>query len=101
MARKIHVIEKADLIRRIEDNIHESGYWDIKPQTAESLIGGDIYFHRKQKEESFFGGKILAYRIHEEEDERKGRIIFRFEFSREHRNILSGSGGWSNAMKII
>jgi hypothetical protein len=101
MSKTVHVLEKAGLMKLIEGNIHDSGYWKVSPTVAESLIGGDIYFHKKQKEASYFGGKILSYRVHEEEDEHRGRIIFRFESSREHRNVLSGDGGWSNAMKII
>jgi hypothetical protein len=102
MPRRIHLIEKLNLIQRIEGNIHESGYWEVSSQIAHDLVGGDIYFHRKQKEPSFFGGKILSYRIHEADDEYpRGRIIFRFEFSQKHRGVLAGDGGWSYEKKII
>jgi hypothetical protein len=50
--RKIHLIEKRGLFQRIDGNIYESGYWDISTQTADELIGGDIHFHKKQKEPS-------------------------------------------------
>ena len=79
MTKTIHLLEKAGLIKKLDGNIHESGFWKLTPMIAESLIGGDIYFHKKQKEASYFGGKILAYRLHEENDERCGRIIFQFE----------------------
>src|SRR3954469_894384 len=92
MAKKIHLIEKAGLFKKLDGNIHESGFWAVTPEVAESLIGGDVYFHKKQKETSFFGGKILSYRVHEEEDEHKGRIIFKFEFSRDHRDVSAGDG---------
>ena|SRR5256885_927522 len=102
MSRRIHLIEKLNLIQRIEGNIHESGYWEVAPQIAAELVGGDIYFHKKQKEPSFFGGKILAYRIHEADDEYpRGRIIFRFEATRDHRGVLAGAGGWSYEKKIV
>jgi len=64
-------------------------------------MGADIYFHKKQKEPSFYGGKIISYRIYNENDKHKGRIIFRFEYARDHRGVLAGAGGWSNEMKIV
>ena|SRR5438067_2644576 len=101
MTRKIHLIERLGHIKKIEGRIHESGFWDVSSQTAQELVGGDIYFHKKQKEPSYFGGKILGYRIHEKDDEYRGRIIFRFEYSAGHRNVSAGSGGWSNEKKIV
>ena len=88
-------------IKKLEGRIFESGLWAVTAQTAQSLLEGDIYFHKRQKEPSFFGGKILGYRIHGEEDEYQGRIIFRFEYSAGHRNVSAGSGGWSNEKKIV
>ncbi len=101
MTRKIHLIERMGHIEKLEAGIFESGLWDVSPPTARSLVGGDIYFHKKQKEPSYFGGKILGYRIHGEDDEYHGRIIFRFEYSAKHRNVSAGSGGWSNEKKIV
>ena len=101
MTRKIHLIERMGHIQKIEGRICESGLWDVSPSMAQSLIGGDIYFHKKQKEASYFGGKILGYRIHESDDQYDGRIIFRFEPSTEHKNVSSGIGGWSNEKKIV
>src|SRR5437667_3644467 len=101
MSKRIHLIERESLFIKIEGHVHESGYWGVGDETAQSLVGGDIYFHKKQKEESFFGGKIVGFRVHQDDDERHGRIIFRFEFSSAHRGVLAGNGGWSNAMKIV
>lgn len=101
MTRKIHLIERMGHIQKIEGRINESGLWDVSAQTAQSLVGGDIYFHKKQKEPSYFGGKILGYRVHEVDDEYRGRIIFRFEYSAEHRNVSAGHGGWANEKKIV
>lgn len=101
MARRIHLIEDLGLMQRIDGNIFESGNWKVTPQQAEGLIGGDIYFHKKQKEPSFYGGKILGYRIYESDDELNGRIIFRFEYSRSHKGVLAGDEGWSYEKKII
>ncbi len=101
MARKIHLIEKLSNFKKIDGNVLESGYWDLSPYTAQELVGGDIYFHKKQKEPSFYGGRILSYRIHENDDKYRDRIIFRFEYSQNHRGVLAGDGGWSYEKKII
>jgi len=101
MPRGIHLIERSGRIQKIEGSVHESGFWDVTLQTAQELVGGEIYFHKKQKEPSFFGGKIVGYRIHDGDDEYHGRIIFRFESSREHRNVSAGAGGWSYEKKIV
>ncbi len=101
MTRRIHLIEKMGYIKKLEGQIFESGFWAVPLYTAQSLLDGDIYFHKKQKETSFFGGKILGYRIHEEDDEYHRRIIFRFEYSAEHKNVSSGDGGWSKEKKIV
>jgi hypothetical protein len=101
MPRRIHLIERVNRIEKLEGSLHESGLWDVPPRTAEELVGGDIYFHKKQKEPSFFGGRVVGYRIYEGEDEYRGRVIFRFESSREHRNISAGAGGWSYEKKIV
>ena len=101
MSKRIHCIEKLGLFQRIEGNIYDSGYWDVSLLRAEALVGGDIYFHKKQKEPSFFGGKIFGVRVHDKDDEYKGRILFRFEFTRDHRGVMAGDGGWSFAMKVV
>ena len=49
MTRKIYLIERLGHIQKIEGRICESGRWDISSQTAQALVGGDIYFHKKQK----------------------------------------------------
>lgn len=101
MTRKIYLIERLRNFKKIEGGVHESGLWDVATHTAQSLVGGDIYFHDRQKEPSYFGGKILGYRIHESDDQYNGRIVFLFEPSIEHKKVSSGSGGWSNEKKIV
>lgn len=105
MARRIHFIEKLGHFKKLEGNIHESWCWDLTPQTAESLVGGDVYFHKRQKEPSYFGGKILSYRVHDSDEGEysgcRGRIVFTFESSREHKNVSAGEGGWAFMQKII
>ena len=101
MPQRIHFIEKLDLIKKVQGNVFDSGFWDVPAATAEALIGGDIYFHRKQKEPSYFGGKITGYRISEADAEYPGRVIFRFEYSSTHRGVSAGGGGWSYEKKIV
>jgi hypothetical protein len=101
MTPRIHVIERLRNFDHIGGGIHDSGLWDVSIQTADALVGGDIYFHDKQKEPSYYGGKILSYSVHEVDDEYRGRIIFRFAYSRDHRNALAGAGGWSYEKKIV
>lgn len=101
MPRRIHFIERLKNFEKIEGDIWESGLWAVSPATAESLVGADIYFHRKKKETSYFGGRILGYRIHDGNDEYRGRIIFRFEYSRAHKDISAGDEGWSFEKKIV
>ena len=97
---RIHLIEKNDRIRPV-NTFHESGYWILPQETAQALVGGDIYFHKKRNEPSFYGGKITGWRIHEDNDQFKNRIIFIFEFSQAHKNVLAEKGGWSYDRKIV
>ena len=105
MPRRIHLIERNGAFKKLEGNVHETWCWKMTAQVAESLVGGDIYFHKKQKEPSYFGGKILAYRVHDSDEgevpDCRGRVIFTFEFSREHRGVSAGEGGWSFMQKIV
>ncbi|MET0645373.1 MAG: hypothetical protein ABW208_02060 [Pyrinomonadaceae bacterium] len=105
MPRRIHLIERVGHFKKLEGNVIESWCWKVSPQTAESLVGGDIYFHKGQKEPSYFGGKILSYRVHDSDEGEfplcRGRVIFTFESSREHRNVSAGDGGWSYQQKIV
>ena len=101
MPRRIHLIERVSSFKKIEGNVLESWCWDVTPKTAQALVGGGIYFHKKQKEPSYYGGKILSYRIHDGDDDCRGRIIFTFKYSREYKNISAGDGGWSYQKKIV
>ena len=105
MPGRIHLIERVTHFKRIEDSIFESWCWDVTPQKAQALVGGDIYFHKKQKEPSYYGGKILGYRIHDSDGGEypgcRGRVVFIFEYSREHKNVSAGEGGWSYEKKIV
>ncbi|MDQ5839051.1 MAG: hypothetical protein M3379_19915 [Acidobacteriota bacterium] len=102
---RIHLIERGGHFNPIKGNVFESWCWEVTPQTAQALVGGDIYFHKKQKEPSYYGGKILGYRIHDSNEgfapNCSGRVIFTFEYSRGHKNVSAGKGGWSQEKKIV
>ncbi len=105
MPRRIHLIERGNAFVRVEGNVFESWCWDITPEVAETLVGGDIYFHKKQKEPSHFGGKVLGYRVHDSDEGRfpgcRGRVVFTFEYSRGHKEVSAGEGGWSYEKKVV
>jgi hypothetical protein len=105
MPGRIHLIERVTHFIRIEGNVFESWCWDVTPQKAEALVGGDIYFHKKQKELSYYGGKIIEYRVHDSDEGTYpgclGRVIFTFEYSHAHKNVSAGEGGWSYEKKIV
>ena len=102
MTPTIHLIEDLGNMKMLNKaNFEwESGWWAVAPETAEKLIGGHIYFHKKQAEPSFFGGLILGYRI-ETTGEWVGRVIFRFKTGLEFKGIKAGSSGWGMEKKIV
>lgn len=100
-ATGIHLIEKLGLIRQIEgpSGEYESGFWKVGHRTAEGLVGGDIYFHRKRAEPSFFGGRILSFRI-QPDGKYADRIIFRFRAMPSRQGVATGSDGWGMEKKF-
>jgi hypothetical protein len=96
----IHLIEKFNNFVKLQDNTWESGWWSIDESKAKKLVGGEIYFHKKQLEPSFYGGTITGYRI-EQDGQYQGRIIFKLQYSEAGRNVKTDKHGWSKKMKII
>jgi hypothetical protein len=96
----IHLIENLNNFVKLQDNIWESGWWNIDEDKAKKLVGGEIYFHKKQQEPSFYGGTITGYRI-EQDGQYQGRIIFTLRHSKACRNVKTDKHGWSKKMKII
>lgn len=98
----IHLIERLDNVRRIDKDRKEweSGYWAISEDTAQKLIGGDLYLHRAQNEESYFGGEILSYHVHASGPE-AGRIVFRIQFDPKYKGVKTGREGWGNEKKYV
>ena len=98
----IHVVERLHHERRVEMTTDdwESGYWAIARETAERLIGGQIFLHGGQAEPSRFGGDILSFRV-QTGGEFDGRIIFRFRPTTQCKGIVTSRQGWGNEKKVI
>lgn len=96
----IHLIENVNNFARLKDNAWESGWWVLDESKALKLVGGEIYFHKKQQEPSFYGGTITGYRV-EQNGQYEGRIVFAFEHSQSCRNVKTDKHGWSKKMKLI
>lgn len=99
----VHFVEHKNNIHRIPDTPGEweSGYWVIAEETAQRLIGGDLYLHSGQNEPSHFGGKIVAFRIHRDGSEIDGRIVFRIRPTIEYKGVVTGREGWGNEKKLV
>ena len=97
---QIHLIEKLNNFKKLRDDIWESGWWKLKEDKAQKLVGGKIYFHKERQEPSFYGGTVRGYRV-EQDGQYQGRIIFEFQYSQACREIRTDRSGWSMKMKII
>jgi len=102
--KRIHLIERNYrnyLSQRGTDGKEwESGFWSLPEDKAKKLIGGTILFHKAKSTPSFSGGIILDCRIHDR-GEWKGKVIFKFEYQTNHRNIWVDGRGWRRDTKIV
>ncbi len=96
----IHMVEPLNNFVKLPDHQWESGCWAIEESKARDLVGGEIYFHKKQQEPSFFGGIITGYRIAEDEQNHK-KVVFTLQYKEDCRNVRTDKNGWSKRMKII
>lgn len=98
----IHLVERLGDLRKVDatNQEWESGFWVVGEDTAQRLVGGDIYLHEGQNEPSHFGGRIVSYRVHRGDDV-DGRIVFRFRAAMEYRGVRTGRAGWGNEKKIV
>ena len=96
---EIHLIENVRKFIRLQDDVWESGWWGLNENKARELVGSAIYFHRKRTEPSFYGGIIKGYRV-EPDGVHQGRIVFKFLYSHDCRNIKTDKTGWSKEMKV-
>lgn len=96
----IHIIEPLNNFVKLPDGRWESGWWNIDESKAKELVGGEIYFHKKQQEPSFFGGSITGYHI-DQDPQYQGKIVFTLQYNAACRNVKTDKYGWSKKMKII
>jgi hypothetical protein len=99
----LHLIERLNNVRKLVDAppFWESGYWAIPVETAERLIGGDLYLHSGQLEPSHFGGKIVGYRVHNDGTDIDGRIVFRIAPNPTYKGVKTERAGWGNEKKFV
>jgi len=99
---KIHFIERAGRFERVPKSKDEweSGYWKLTEKAAAGLVGGDVYFHSARRDPSHFGGTILGSRV-QVDGEFAGRTVVRFRYTKEHRGVRAGDGGWGVDRKIV
>jgi hypothetical protein len=101
----IHLIKKTDAgLPAIvpvagEPNAYTCGFWTLGEEKARSLIGGQIYFHERQRDPSFYGGQIVDAR-RTVGGEYAGKVVFKFIFSEDCRGVTTGRDGWSQEMKL-
>jgi hypothetical protein len=96
----IHIVEPLNNFVKLPDSRWESGWWNLDESKAKELIGGEIFFHKKQQEPSFFGGIITGYRT-EQDAKNQDRIVFTLQYNSACRNVKTDKAGWSKKMKII
>lgn len=99
---KIHFIEREGRFERVPKSPDEweSGYWKLTAANAASLVGGDVYFHSAQKDPSHFGGAILGSRV-QIDGPFAGKTVLRFRYTKKHRGVRAGVGGWGVERKIV
>jgi hypothetical protein len=99
---KIHLIERDGRFERVPKTKDEweSGYWSLTQAVAASLVGGDVYFHSAQRDASHFGGAILSSRV-QADGQFAGRTVLRVRYTKEHRGVRAGKGGWGVEKKIV
>lgn len=101
----IHFVERKNNVTKVAGTADEweSGYWVVGEETAQGLVGGDLYLHEKQDSPSHFGGTILSYRVLRDarQPDIQGRLIFRIRATVAHRGVSTEREGWGNEKKIV
>jgi hypothetical protein len=99
----LHLVARLNNVRKVSTDplVWESGYWVVAEETAERLIGGDLYLHTGQLDASHFGGTILGYRVHRDGTEIDGRLVFRIAPTPGHKGVSTGREGWGNEKKFV
>lgn len=101
----VHFVERLNNVRPLQgsEGEWESGYWVIADDTAQRLVGGDLYLHSGQSDASHFGGKILSFRVHCDPANLAidGRIVFRIKPTLGHKGVQTAREGWGNEKKLV
>lgn len=96
----IHLVERVNNVKRLPaPGEWESGYWFLSEESAEKLVGGDIYLHTGQQDASHFGGTILGYRVEQSGSDTDGKIVFRFAATMEHKGVFQREG-WGQEKSV-
>ena len=84
----IHLIERLGNYSCVDkaSNEWESGYWVVAEETAQRLVGGQLYLHDGQGAPSRFGGDIMSFRVHRG-GALDGRLVFRFRPNRPVQGV--------------
>jgi hypothetical protein len=98
---KVHFIERITNIKMLskEDNLWESHAWALSKDTADKLIGAEVYFHKGQDKPSHFGGIVLNYRFIES-GENEGRVAITFKAESRFKDVKTDKKGWSMEKKF-
>jgi hypothetical protein len=96
----IHLVQPLNNFVKLQDNLWESGSWDLDESQVKKLVGGEIYFHKKRGEPSFYGGEIVGYRVNQD-GEYQGKIVLQLQHRLSCRNVRTDKSGWKKNAKII
>lgn len=59
----LHVICKGGCnLKRITQNVFDSGYWPVNEDDAGLLVGGVLCLHETKSSKSYFGGVVMSFR---------------------------------------
>jgi hypothetical protein len=77
--------DRLNLTRGGQPDTWESGFWDVSPADASTLVGGMLYLHQSKGDRSYFGGRISSFREVDTDHVKKARIVFAFTFDAKAR----------------
>ncbi len=98
----IHLVERVPSVSKIdrEKNVWECKYWQVDEETAQKLVGGQLYLHSGKQQPSHFGGEILSYRL-QDSGEKAGQVIFAVRADADCKGVKAVRTGWRNDCRIM